>query len=83
MHFIHVWAWLTDVIVCTVHGVFLQAVTDNVSAHEWIRGAFDVFLIIVLFRVNGSLRQATQVHVAWFALRGLGVEQQHSLTEYV
>lgn len=65
------WACLTDVVICAVHGVFLQAVTDDVSAHQRIGGALDVFLIVVLFGVDSGLRQAAQVHVAWLALCGL------------
>lgn len=75
--FSHVWACLTDVIVGPVHGVFLQAVADDVSAHERIRGAFDVFLVVILFGVDGGLGEATQVHVAWLALRGLGGERHN------
>ncbi|KAF4089964.1 hypothetical protein AMELA_G00044270 [Ameiurus melas] len=58
-------------------GSFNEAVTDDVSAHEWIGGSL---LIVVLFGVDGGLGQAAQVHVAWLALRDLRVKQQRTVS---
>lgn len=67
--------WLTYVIVSSVHGVLLQTVPHDVPAHEGVRRSLDVLLIVVLFRIDGGLWQATQVHVAWFVFCGLRREK--------
>lgn len=62
---------LTYVIVGSVHGVLLQAVPHDVPAHEGVRRSLNVLLIVVLLRVDGGLRQATQVHVTGLVFCGL------------
>lgn len=72
--------WLTYVIVGSVHGVLLQTVPHDVPAHEGVRRSLDVLLIVVLFRIDGGLWQATQVHVAWFVFCGLQRENGREMS---
>lgn len=62
---------LTDVIVCTVHGVFLQAVSHDVSTHEGVRRSPHFFVVVILVRIHRRLGQSAEIHVAAIALGSL------------